>query len=61
MELGHGTHLHRYGAPDEVDKTPYSNAGPPREVWYYVERQLRFVFLDTEGFGRFRLAGSVGP
>lgn len=50
----------RYGAPDEIDKTPYSNIGPPREVWYYVERQLRFVFVDTEGFGRFRLLGPQG-
>ena len=49
----------RYGAPDQVDRTPYSNAGPPREVWYYLERGLRFDFLDTEGFGRFRLVGST--
>jgi len=49
----------RYGAPDDIDRASYSNAGPPREVWYYTGRGLRFVFLDTEGFGRFRLAGTM--
>jgi GWxTD domain-containing protein len=48
----------RYGGPDEVDRTPYSGAGPPREVWYYFEKGLRFIFYDTEGFGRFRLASN---
>lgn len=48
----------RYGGPDEVDRTPHSGSGPPREVWYYFEKGLRFIFYDTEGFGRFRLANN---
>ncbi|HEX7878816.1 MAG TPA: GWxTD domain-containing protein [Candidatus Eisenbacteria bacterium] len=51
----------RYGAPDQVEKVPYTSEGPPHEIWYYTERNLRFVFVDSEGFGRFRLVGRERP
>jgi GWxTD domain-containing protein len=47
----------RYGPPDQVEKDPYSASGPPREIWYYTARNLRYVFVDAEGFGRYRLVG----
>jgi GWxTD domain-containing protein len=48
----------RYGPPDQIERIPFSADGPPREIWMYEARNLRFLFVDTEGFGRFRLAGS---
>lgn len=51
----------RYGPPDQVERIPFSADGPPREIWVYEARQLRFLFVDTEGFGRFRLAGTQKP
>jgi GWxTD domain-containing protein len=51
----------RYGPPDQVDRVPFSSDGPPHEVWYYTARNLRFVFVDSEGFGRYRLIGRQQP
>lgn len=51
----------RYGPPDLVEKDPYSSTGPPREIWYYTTRNLRYVFHDSEGFGRYRLVGQERP
>lgn len=48
----------RFGAPDQVDRAPMGTTSQNQEVWHYFTRNLRFVFLDTEGFGRFRLVGS---
>lgn len=48
----------RYGAPDEIEKVPFNANGPPHVIWYYRARSLRFVFVDEEGFGRYRLVGS---
>jgi len=51
----------RYGPPDQVEKDPFSGSGPPREIWIYTARNLRYVFVDTEGFGRYRLVGQERP
>jgi len=51
----------RYGPPDQVEKEPFSSIGPPREIWFYTARNLRYVFVDTEGFGRYRLVGQERP
>ena len=51
----------RYGPPDEVERVPYTSTVPPHVIWYYRARGLRFVFMDEEGFGRYRLVGSPRP
>lgn len=48
----------RYGSPDQIDRAPLGTSSSNHEVWHYFNRSLRFVFVDYEGFGRFRLIGS---
>lgn len=48
----------RYGSPDQIDRAPLGTSSSSHEVWHYFNRNLRFVFVDYEGFGRFRLVGS---
>jgi GWxTD domain-containing protein len=43
------------GAPDEVVRNPFNFDRPPEEIWYYYKDQLRYVFIDRNGFGRFEL------
>jgi GWxTD domain-containing protein len=43
------------GAPNTVDRHPFEMNTKPYEVWYYYERNRRFVFLDETGFGDYRL------
>lgn len=43
------------GAPDEVVRNPFNFDRPPEEIWFYYKVQLRFVFVDRNGFGRFEL------
>ncbi|HEY6572154.1 MAG TPA: GWxTD domain-containing protein [Candidatus Eisenbacteria bacterium] len=43
------------GAPDEVVRNPFNFDRPPEEIWYYYKNQVRFVFVDRNGFGRFEL------
>jgi GWxTD domain-containing protein len=47
----------KYGEPDEIEKIPAGAVGPPREIWHYFDRRRSFIFVDTEGFGRYRLIG----
>ena len=49
----------RYGAPDEVDRMPFNASSPPQEIWSYYARGERFVFVDQDGFGRYRLVRTV--
>lgn len=48
----------RFGPPDQIDRAPMGTTSQNQEIWHYLIRNLRFVFVDTEGFGRFRLVGS---
>ncbi len=43
------------GPPDSVESHPFSTETHPHEIWYYYEKNLRFVFVDTHGFGDYRL------
>jgi len=43
------------GAPDEVVRNPFNFDRRPEELWYYYKDQLRYVFIDRDGFGRFEL------
>ena len=46
----------KYGKPDNVQYFPLTNNSKPYEVWYYYQpEQMQFIFVDEDGFGRFRL------
>jgi len=43
------------GQPDEVVRSPFNFDRPPEEIWYYYRDQQTFVFVDEDGFGRYKL------
>jgi len=47
----------RYGEPDTVDRRPFQAGQPPTETWHYEQLGLRFVFVDENGYGDYRLVG----
>ncbi len=50
-----------YGAPDEVERYPYSENMKPYEIWHYYNLQggVIFVFGDRTGFGSYELLHST--
>ncbi|MEK6572553.1 MAG: GWxTD domain-containing protein [Bacteroidota bacterium] len=48
------------GAPNTVDRHPFEYDSKPYEVWYYYDRNRRYVFLDETGFGDYRLISPLG-
>ncbi len=44
-----------YGPPNEVDRHPYEFTSKPYEIWYYYEINRKFLFVDENGFGDYRL------
>ena len=50
------------GPPDEVTRNPFNFDRPPEEIWYYYRDRRTFVFVDNDGFGRFKLVTEpTGP
>jgi GWxTD domain-containing protein len=45
----------RYGNPDQIDDHQGTADSPPVQIWHYYSRNLRFVFADRTGFGRYEL------
>jgi len=51
-----GRILIKYGVPSDIERHPMSVDSRPYEVWYYQRgRGYKFIFLDEEGFNRYRL------
>ncbi|MBL7190654.1 GWxTD domain-containing protein [bacterium] len=44
-----------FGPPSEVDRHPFNMEYKAYEIWYYFETNRRFVFVDENGFGDYRL------
>ena len=44
-----------YGAPDYIDRHPLDVESKPYEIWEYYDVNRRFVFIDENGFGDYRL------
>ena len=44
-----------HGPPSEIDRHPYDLYSKAYEIWYYLEDNKRFIFVDEGGFGDFRL------
>jgi len=45
----------RHGEPDDIENVPRGFDAPAYEIWRYTERGLRFVFVDSTGFGEYKL------
>ncbi|ACF14324.1 hypothetical protein Ctha_1867 [Chloroherpeton thalassium ATCC 35110] len=45
----------KYGAPDFVERHPFSTSTRPYEVWEFHQHRRRFIFVDMNGFGDYRL------
>jgi hypothetical protein len=45
----------KFGPPDEILNQPFRFEGKPYEVWYYYRLGLRFVFVDFDGTGDYRM------
>lgn len=62
-EPGYGTDMGRvyirFGAPDDIERMPFSANSPPQEIWSYYSRREQYVFVDQDGFGRYRLVRTL--
>lgn len=47
------------GAPDYVERYPFSESSKPYEIWDYYDINKRFIFVDQTGFGDYRLLNPV--
>jgi GWxTD domain-containing protein len=45
----------KLGTPDEKANHPFEVDQPPYEVWYYYSWDVKFVFVDSQGFGNYAL------
>jgi GWxTD domain-containing protein len=45
----------KYGPPDQIESHPATAQSAQLEIWYYNQPYRRFVFRDSEGFGRYVL------
>lgn len=44
-----------FGAPTDIERHPFDINAKPYEIWYYYDINRKFVFMDEEGFGDYRL------
>ena len=45
----------RFGEPDYVEEHPYNYGSEPYQVWTYYRNGRRFIFVDEDGVGDYRL------
>lgn len=50
-----GTVYVKYGEPDEVERFPFERGSKPYQLWYYYAQRRRFLFIDVNGNGEYRL------
>jgi GWxTD domain-containing protein len=43
------------GAPNSVDRHPFEYDSKPYEIWEYYQINRQFIFVDSTGFGDYRL------
>lgn len=44
-----------FGPPSNIERHPFDSNSKPYEVWSYYELSREFVFVDSTGFGDYRL------
>ncbi|MDZ7260676.1 MAG: GWxTD domain-containing protein [candidate division KSB1 bacterium] len=45
-----------FGTPNDIERHPFERGYKPYEIWYYYNINRQFLFVDTTGFGEYRLA-----
>ncbi|MFC1548292.1 GWxTD domain-containing protein, partial [Candidatus Neomarinimicrobiota bacterium] len=50
-----------YGPPDDIERYPFELDSKPYQIWYYYEQHWRFVFVDQNMFGDYRLITPLYP
>jgi GWxTD domain-containing protein len=50
-----------YGPPDDIERHPFELDSKPYQIWYYYEQHWRFVFVDQNMFGDYRLITPLYP
>jgi len=51
----YGTVYVKYGEPDEIERHPFERGSKPYQLWYYYAQRRRFLFVDVNGNGEYRL------
>ena len=58
-KLGYQTDFGRifliYGKPDEIERHPFDLDAKPYEVWYYYSLNYKFIFVDENNYGDYKL------
>lgn len=44
-----------FGPPTDVERHPFDIDSKPYEYWFYYDINRRFLFVDEDGFGEYRL------
>jgi GWxTD domain-containing protein len=44
-----------FGPPENIERHPFDANNKPYEIWYYYNLGRQFVFVDSNGFGDYRL------
>ncbi len=44
------------GEPNDIERHPFEQGAKPYQIWYYYQQDRRFIFIDENGFGDYRLA-----
>ncbi|MEE9466626.1 MAG: GWxTD domain-containing protein [Candidatus Neomarinimicrobiota bacterium] len=50
-----------YGPPDDIERHPFDAQRKPYQIWQYYEKGWRFVFVDVNMFGDYRLVTPLYP
>ncbi len=50
-----GTVYVKYGEPDEIERFPFERGSKPYQLWHYYAQRRRFLFIDVNGNGEYRL------
>ena len=50
-----------YGQPDDIERHPFDVRQKPYQIWFYYGKGWRFVFVDVNLFGDYRLTTPLYP
>lgn len=50
-----------YGPPDDIERHPFDAQRKPYQIWRYYDKGWKFVFVDVNMFGDYRLVTTLYP
>ena len=50
-----------YGPPDDIERHPFDMDQKPYQIWFYYSKGWRFVFMDVNMLGDYRLVTPLYP